>query len=130
MRVRLTFSGVDFVIAGINRGALKIGNYQLDIDGSKILSVAGNQTFDGDLDGIAGGHKLFGYQEVDKFYAMFGDVSGTRAVGAAENNAFRRSYSGIGPFDARFDSDGNGVLGAADLNELRRSMAKLRLIWN
>jgi Ca2+-binding RTX toxin-like protein len=112
--------------------ALQDGNYQLLIDGSKVLSVSDGISFDADRNGESGGTTVFGNQQAHGFYSFFGDVRGLRVVGAFENNEFRKTINklaGTPGFDDRFDVDGNGAIGAFDNNEIRKSLLKQRLNW-
>ncbi len=97
------------------------GNYQLDIDGSKVIhSIRG--ALDGDRNGIAGGVYRFGQSEADRFYRYFGDTNGDRTTSVAEFNDLRASFgrrSTDASFNPLFDFDHNGSIGAADFNAFR-----------
>ncbi len=87
-RVTLTFSGA-YVRSGTT--ALEDGNYQLQIDSSKIRTPNSTALFDGDRNGTSGGNLVIGEQEADNFYSHYGDINGDRVVGVAEFGSFRQN---------------------------------------
>jgi hypothetical protein len=129
---------ITFLYPGPNLGvrngslALENGNYQLLIHGDLIKAIGSSISFDADGDGQAGGTRTFGADAADKFYAFFGDIRGLRVAGAIENNALRKTLGKLSShpdFDARFDADGNGAIGAFDNNEFRKSLLKRVFNW-
>ncbi len=87
-RVTLTFSGA-YVRSGTT--ALVDGNYQLQIDSSKIRTPNSTAFFDGDRNGTSGGNLVIGEQEADNFFSLYGDINGDRVVGVAEFGSFRQN---------------------------------------
>ncbi|XZE56749.1 hypothetical protein SH139x_002877 [Planctomycetaceae bacterium SH139] len=111
----LTFSG-SFTQAG----SLVDGNYQLQIDGSKITDAHGN--LDLDEDGSDGGSYLLGDAAADDFFRLFGDVDGNRSVGFTDFLPFRASFgTGVGDenFDDRFDVNQDDTIGFQDFLAFR-----------
>ncbi len=123
--VTLNFQGA------LTRGpsaALVDGYYQLTVDGSKISRTG--ITLDVNRDGVGGDTYLFGDQEVDKFFALFGDTDGDGQVGIAEFGQFRAAFGstpGQAAYNALFDYDGSGV-GISDFGQFRSRFGK-RLLW-
>jgi hypothetical protein len=109
--------------------ALLDGYYQLTIDGTKITR-SGRQ-LDANGDGVEGDEYDFGDDELDKFFALYGDTNGDGLVGIAEYSQFRATYgklpTDIG-YDIRFDYDGSGV-GNSDFVEFRNRFGKPKLPW-
>jgi len=112
----LSFSG-SFTRGG---GALVDGNYQLLVDASKISR--GGRELDGQRDGIAGGNVEFGTAATDKFFALFGDLSGDRNVSLAELVQFRSAYgsaSGSANYNQALDFNNDGIIGLMDFTNFR-----------
>lgn len=113
----LTFAGTHTL-----GGSLVDGNYDLQIIASLITDQDGNE-IDGDRDGSFGGDHLFGDDEADGFFRMFGDTNGDRVVALAEFNLFRNTFGkdeNSPGFNRVFDFDGDGMIGLQDFNEFRR----------
>lgn len=107
------------------------GNYQFTVHGSGIRRAGTSLALDGDNDGLAGGERLIGASEADEFYAYYGDVRGTRAVGTFEFNEFRKTYrKQLGEFgyNPLFDVNGDSAIGLLEFNHFRRNFGKL-LEW-
>lgn len=118
----LTFSGNNTRANGL----LVDGNYQLAIDGSKILRSG--RELDGDQDGIAGGEFVYGSEASDRFFALYGDLNGDRTVNLPEFNAFRASFGrvvGDSAYRAELDFDGDGLVGLSDFNQFRSRFGRL-----
>ena len=107
----LTFSG-----ALTLNGSLMDGNYDLTIDATKARG-AGDLALDGDGDGLAGGDYMFGAEEADAFFRLFGDLDGSRFVGNNDYAAFRSAFRktpGEDGYDPQFDSDNSAFIGNND----------------
>jgi ELWxxDGT repeat protein len=118
----LTFSG-NYTRAN---GVLIDGNYQLAIDGTKVLR--GGFALDGDQNGIAGGNFAYGTEASDRFFALFGDLDGDRMVSLSEFNAFRSSFGrtvGDSAYRVELDFDGDGLVGLSDFNQFRSRFGRL-----
>lgn len=112
----LTFSG-----ALTEFGSLADGNYDLRIVGSLITDALGN-AFDGDADGAVGGDRLFGTDEADAFYRLFGETGGDRTVGFADFVQFRNAFgstAGGASYVENLDFDDDGVIGFVDFVQFR-----------
>ncbi len=109
-RALITFSGPTIV-----GGSLPDGEYRLRILADQIH--ANGLKLDGDQDGLAGGDFVFGSQDNDRFFRLFGDTNGDRSVNIFDLNEFRLAY-GTGRSD--LDYDLNGIINIFDLNEFRR----------
>lgn len=114
--VALTFEGT------LTRGggALVDGNYQLEIDGSKI--TRNGQALDADQDGSGGDMVSFGDDEADQFFALYGDSDGNRRVNLADFIAFRSSFgklSGEDGYNHIFDFDNNLRVNLSDFIAFR-----------
>ncbi len=96
----VTFGG-GFTRAGFN---LVDGNYQLYIDPSKVRRAGTLVGLDGDGDGQVGGDFVFGDEAADKFYAMFGEANGDRAVGFVDFLRFRNTF-GSSRDDSSYNQD-------------------------
>ena len=97
-------------------GSLADGDYRLAILDTHVRDAAGND-IDGDANGRAGGVR------VDDFFRFYGDKNGDRAVDAADDFTFSRTYrqSSTDPlFDVDLDYDNDGRVDAADLFQFRR----------
>ncbi len=128
-RVTITFSGA-FVRAQLAAPALSAlvdGNYQLTIDSSKVRLAGTSTQLDGDRDGAAGGNYVLGAQAADKFFALFGDTDGDRAVGVADFGRFRAAFGkskGESGYDAAVDYEGNDAIGVSDFGQFRSRFGK------
>ena len=108
----LTFSG-----ALTEYGSLVDGNYQLNIRSDRVRDRRSDLDLDGDEDGAAGGDYVFGDEEVDAFFRLFGDADGSRFVGNNDYALFRLAFRkalGEEGYDPLFDSDGSGFIGNND----------------
>ncbi|MEO1524678.1 MAG: PQQ-dependent sugar dehydrogenase [Planctomycetota bacterium] len=103
--------------------SLADGNYQLTLNASRVL--IGGLTLDGDDDGAAGGDYLFGDQQVDQFFRLFGDLDGDRDVDGRDygllSTAIFTSAGDVG-FDERFDFDGDGDIDGRDYGQFGRRL--------
>lgn len=112
----LTFSGpfTEF-------GSLADGNYDLLIDGTKVTDLFGGM-LDGASSGIGGSNTMFGDEEADAFYRLFGDGDGNRAVNFADFTEFRRTF-GLEATDPAYlghmDFDLSDSINFADFSEFR-----------
>lgn len=113
----LTWSG-----AGTTGGSLNDGDYSLTVDHTKLTDLALN-ALDGDA-GTAGLQDyVFGANEIDSFFRLFGDMNGNRVVNTIDYLAFRQSYgkSELDPeFNAMFDYNGDGVVNTVDYLAFRQ----------
>jgi hypothetical protein len=125
--VTLTFSG-SLVDLG---GSLKDGNYELLIDAMKVRragSQGATDLLDGDRNGVVGGNLVYGNSATDRFFRLFGDSTGDRAVSLAEFNQFRNTYGKISSqtgYLAEFDFDANGNVSLGDFNQFRARYGRI-----
>lgn len=120
--VELTFSG-EFTEAS---GSLVDGNYQLTIDGNQITNDSGTP-FDLNGDGNPGGLLVFGDEESESFYRLFGDIDKNRLVNILDLLGLRQAYllvTGDASFDESFDSNVDGVINILDLLRFRQNYLK------
>ena len=118
--ITLTFTGPQVELP---TGSLVDGNYELQIDGSKIESTATGQLLDADNDGSEGGVDIFGDNATDKFFRLFGDFTGDRTVGVLDLFHFRSAYRASDPdpkYNAEFDYNGDGTVNVFDLFHFRQ----------
>ena len=122
----VTFS---FVGAGVTHGSLDDGNYQMSIDGGKVQSNASGSFLDGDSDGTEGGTLVFGDQESDGFFRLFGDSDGDRDVDNVDLARFLNTYresSDSSDYNESMDYDLDGDVDNVDLaNYLQRYYTSL-----
>jgi hypothetical protein len=78
-----------FAGAGIVGGSLPDGNYRITALSSKIRSTFGNHALDGDNNSSAGGDFVKGALASDNLFRLFSDSDGNGVVNAAETNRFR-----------------------------------------
>ncbi|MCC9655500.1 Ig-like domain-containing protein [Rhodopirellula halodulae] len=119
----LTFSG-----SFVEYGSLVDGNYQLTIVGTKIATSRA-YGIDADRDGLADDNILFGDNESDVFFRLYGDTNGDGLVGAADYIALRNSYgtSDSDPGHERsLDFDSDGIIGASDFFAFRNNYGSAR----
>lgn len=103
-------------------GSLADGNYELRVDGTKIVSVGGFG-LDTDGDGITADSFVFGDEASDKFFRYFGDIDGNRGVGISDFLAFRQSYGKLASdidYNIAFDVEQNGGVGIGDFLAFRQ----------
>ena len=101
-------------------GSLIDGNYMFTIDGQAIRSLADDRALDGSSNGTPGGDFVFGDEEVDNFFAHFGDSDGDRDVDGIDLGAFGQTFrkqTGQAGFDPLFDFDGDGDVDGSDLGQ-------------
>ena len=100
-------------------GQLLDGNYQLTIDGSQVTYQGSTTTMQSDF--------VFGDDESDKFFALFGDVNGDRTVNVIDLFALRTAYrssEGDDNFNALLDYNGDGRINVIDLFAFRTNYRK------
>lgn len=123
--VTLTFSG-EFTRGSFQ--ALEDGYYQLTVDGTKIRRFG--QYLDSNNDGTGGDTFVFGDQQADTFFALYGDVNGDGAVGITDFGALRKAFGklpGDPGYNPILDYDGFGI-GMLDFTEFRKRFGKF-LDW-
>ncbi len=112
-QVRLTFDGTYANTAG----SLVDGNYELRIDGSKVVG-------DGKMmDGGSGP----GSTHVDEFFRLYGDNDGNRVVNLFDFAAFRSTFglqAGNSGYVEGFDSDDNDVINLFDFAAFRSNFGR------
>lgn len=122
----VTFS---FVGTGVTHGSLDDGNYQMSIDGGKVQSNATGAFLDGDSDGTEGGTLIFGNQESDGFFRLYGDSDGDRDVDNVDLARFLNTYresSDSSDYNESMDYDLDGDVDNVDLaNYLQRYYTSL-----
>ncbi|XZE53502.1 M23 family metallopeptidase [Planctomycetaceae bacterium SH139] len=99
-------------------GSLADGNYQLRINADQIFSATGGR-LSGDGDG---GDYLFGDEEADGFYRLFGDINGDREVGFVDFLGFRSSFDAGAEdpnFEPAFDYNQDDSVGFVDFLQFR-----------
>jgi hypothetical protein len=102
-------------------GSLSDGNYQLTIVGAAVTDAFGN-SLDGDEDGQLGGDRIFGAEEADGFFRLFGDSDGNRTVGTSDFAAFRLAFGAsdtAANYRDEFDFDTLGGIGLSDFAAFR-----------
>ena len=102
------------------------GNYQLTIDGNQITNDSGTP-FDLNGDGNPGGLLVFGDEESESFYRLFGDIDKNRLVNILDLLGLRQAYllvTGDASFDESFDSNVDGVINILDLLRFRQNYLK------
>jgi hypothetical protein len=107
-------------------GSLVDGNYELSINGGDIVDSLGNN-FDVDEDGTAGGTAIFGDEEQDFMYRLFGDIERNRTVNIFDLLGFRQTcllMTGDASFNAGFDSIVDGRINIFDLLRFRQNYRK------
>lgn len=123
----ITFSGARTRATG----ALVDGYYQLTIDSSKVRRAGTQLLLDGNNDGILGGNYQKGTSEVDRFFALYGDMNGDGLVSLPEFNQFRSAFGklpGASGYNKNLDFDGGGV-SLSDFNQFRNRFGKPKLPW-
>ena len=110
--VTLTF--VDGPI--VSSGFLQDGLYTLRVKASEITSGL----FDGNSDGITGDdYVLAGNPTFNSLYRFFGDFVDDGEVDRVDLRTFRLGFGLTGPNTYVFDFDHDGIVNAADLEELK-----------
>ena len=117
---------LEFTGAFTEFGSLSDGNYELRIDGAKIVSAAGFG-LDANQDGVAGDDFVFGDVESDNFFRNFGDINGDRFLSTPDFIAFRNSLGsstfGEGTsYDSDFDYNLDGFISTPDFIEFRNRL--------
>lgn len=102
-------------------GSLVDGNYELIIDSSKVTNTIGDE-LDGDRDGVAGGNLVFGADEADGFFRLFGDFNGDRSNGFLDFTRMRAAFGtaeGDADYLGFFDFNDDGAIGFVDFVQFR-----------
>ena len=97
--------------------SLADGNYQLVIHANKIQTTEGTT--------MSSDH-VFGQQNVDAFFRLFGDVDGDRDVDAQDYGRFGKSFLRLiddPEFDGSLDADGDGDVDGQDFGRFRSNLA-------
>ena len=118
----LTWSGAQTL-----NGSLIDGNYQLTIDATKVRDSDTGTNLDGDGDGQFGGNYIFGAADADKFFRLFGDCDGSRAVDGADFAYFASSMNKKltdAGYLWYFDIDNSGRVDGSDLAYFAAQMGK------
>ena len=114
-----TVATIQFLSGTRSSGALNDGNYQLTIDHTQVMLVSTGMIMESDF--------VFGDEEADDFFAMYGDVNGDRTVSVLDLLMFRRAYrtqQGDDDYDATLDYNGDGQINALDLLRFRQKYRK------
>ncbi|MEO1528905.1 MAG: right-handed parallel beta-helix repeat-containing protein [Planctomycetota bacterium] len=90
--IRLSFAGA---MTRGNRNALVDGNYELQIDASKIVRAGTSVGLDGNSDGVAGDDFVFGDDASDAFFALFGDTDRDRDVDGQDYGRFANAFLSV-----------------------------------
>lgn len=117
--VTLSFSG-EFVSGG---GSLADGNYQITVR-SDLISTLSGDALDGDGDGEAGGNFVFGDEERDGFFRLFGDNNGDRIVSTLDLLNFHKTYLDTiadSSFNGNYDFNGDGRISTFDLLQFHKN---------
>ena len=120
----LRFSGPGVEIdgsPGMTGGSLTDGNYTLLVNGSQILTSAGNQPVDANNDDLQGGTRT------ENFFRLFGDRDGNRQTDNVDFFFFRQalgSIMGQPNYNAAFDFDGNGQIDNTDFFRFRQRLGQ------
>jgi V8-like Glu-specific endopeptidase len=117
-----TYATLLFSGAHTFAGSLNDGNYDLRILGNQIIDLNSNH-LDGNKDGDFGGDHVFGADEADGFYRLFGDHDGNRVVGMLDFARFRSAVGSIAGDDnylGYFDLDNNDSIDRDDFTQFRR----------
>jgi len=102
-----------------NFGALEDGNYQVNIDGSKVRQSGTDITLGADF--------VYGDSADEPFFALYGDNNGDRTVNVFDLLAFRQTYAastGDSDFNPIFDYSGDGIVNVFDLLKFRQNFRK------
>lgn len=110
----LTFAAGTSVQTRANANSLADGNYQLDVDPSRISSTA-NPAMDDEYS--------FGDQATDNFFRLFGDDDGDGDVDLRDYSAFRRALTA---YDADLDFNGDGTVNRIDFGPFRANFSRGR----
>lgn len=89
-------------------GSLVDGNYQLTIDSSKIV---------GPLGATMSSNYVFGQNQSDDFFRLFGDLNGDRRVTSSDLNQMLFCYT-TSTFDERLAFNDDSVITSTDLNQI------------
>ncbi len=110
----LTFSG-----AYTQYGSLMDGEYELTIFGNLVQSAASGTNLDGANTGQFGSNYVFGSQQADNFYRLYGDIEGQRTVDAVDLFHFRQSLLTPANYQWYLDFYNDGYVDATDLFQFR-----------
>ena len=119
--VTLTFAGDSVVPA---TGSLSDGRYVLRVVASETISAASGLTLDGDVDGQSGGDFIFGADDADRFFRLYGDSDGDGDVDGADLSQIGgRLLRRVGDvdFDESLDADGDGDIDGTDLRRFNQN---------
>jgi fibronectin-binding autotransporter adhesin len=126
----ITFASGANVTTRAAANSLVDGNYELQIYGSWITSIATNLKVDAAKNGNSlGSNDVFGDQALDRFFRLFGDLDGDRDVDALDNAQFKPTLNSTlvaNPtiYKAEFDFDGDGDIDALDNLRFRQNLNK------
>ncbi len=104
--------------------SLADGNYELEIDATKVTNLSGFQ-LDTNKDGQTGDNFVFGNDSGDRFFRLFGDSNGDRDVDALDFILFRRSLNvspGSSGYASYFDERKDNDVDTLDLLAFRRRL--------
>ncbi len=115
----LTFSG-----AYTQYASLMDGEYELTIFGNLVQSAASGTNLDGANTGQFGSNYVFGAQQADNFYRLYGDIEGQRTVDAVDLFHFRQSLLTPANYQWYLDFYNDGYVDATDLFQFRLRLLK------
>ena len=111
---------VVLTLATLPGESLGDGNYRLTVLDSLVRDLASNG-FDGDQDGMAGGHA------VDEFFRLFGDSDGDRDVDGQDYGRFGMAFlksAGDPGYNPAMDADGDGDVDGQDYGQFGQRFLK------
>ena len=126
----ITFASGANVNNRASANSLVDGNYELQIYGSLITSIATGLKVDAAKTGnSSGSNDVFGDQAIDRFFRLFGDIDGDRDVDALDNAQFKPTLNSTlvakpTIYKAEFDFDGDGDIDALDNLRFRQNLNK------
>jgi fibronectin-binding autotransporter adhesin len=126
----ITFASGANVNTRVSANSLVDGNYELQIYGSLMTSMATGLKVDAaKIGNSSGSNDVFGDQAVDRFFRLFGDIDGDRDVDALDNAQFKPTLNSTliaNPtiYIAVFDFDGDGDIDALDNLRFRQNLNK------
>lgn len=119
--VQIGFTGASTVSragTGLSANSLADGNYQLMVDASKTRSIDGTP--------MTSDH-VWGQQNADAFFRLFGDSDGDRDVDGQDYGRFGESFlrpENDPEFNPLFDNDGDGDIDGLDLGRLEMNFLR------
>ncbi|MGB7326393.1 MAG: endo-1,4-beta-xylanase [Rubripirellula sp.] len=129
-RVVLTFLGTITGTSTVNQyGGLENGDYRITINSNLVTKRNTGAMLDGDGNGSSGGNYSLGDDPVDRFYSLYGDVSGDGIVGVTDFIRFRTSYAkspGQNGYNAGFEYNLDELIGVAEFIRFRSTYGKSR----